>query len=310
MDAKALALGATLAALAGTASVHAQSQPPVPVAKLPHINISSPVFYWSNAPDIVHTASATCPKGRAIGGGLSIQQGTASLRIQDSYPDGASWVVRFASRPSAAPEQTLQVRAFATCLLPVSRDYSVQFADHPRLLHQSQRISVAPGGVSTTALQACPQGTLVISGGLGVEPAQEAPQLRLELSFPDPLGWNIRAVNNAGANEAAADVRIHGVCIGKSEGVDIANYQTIYFTEAEVTVKPGVKPLRQSVGCGNAQAYAIAGGLRLLRGKNPAIELRESFPDTPSSWTVAVANRAGTGVGDARLRLYAVCLKR
>lgn len=309
MKTKALALVTTLAALAATASAHAQSQPPISVAKLPHINLSSPVLVWSNAPDVVHTASATCPKGRAIGGGLAIQLGTASLRIQDSYPDGASWVVRFASRPSAAPQQTLQVRAFATCLLPVSRDHSVQFADYSRLLHQSQQISIAPGGVSTTARQACPEGTLVISGGLGME-STEAPQLRLELSFPDPSGWNIRAVNDAGANEAAADVRVHGVCIGRSEGVDIAGYQTIYFTEAEVTVKPGLKPLRQSVSCGNAQAYAIAGGLRLVRGKNPTIELRESFPDTPSSWTIAVANRAAAGAGDARLRLYAVCIRR
>jgi hypothetical protein len=313
MNAKApapvVALLAALAALAGGGIAHAQSQPPVPLARLPHINISSPVFYWSNAPDVVRTASATCPKGRAIGGGLSIQQGNASIRIQDSYPDGASWVVRFASRPSAAPEQTLQVRAFATCLLPVARDFSVQFANHPRLLHQSQRISIAPGGVSTTARQACPQGALVIGGGLGLDAGQEAAQVRLELSFPDPLGWNIRAVNDAGASEPAAEVRVHGVCIGGSDGVDIRNYQTIYFAEADVILKPGTKSLRQSVACGDGKAYAIAGGLRLLRGKSPALELRESYPDTPSSWTLTLANRGDKNAGDARVRLTAVCIK-
>ena len=38
------------------------------------------------------------------------------------------------------------------------------------------------------------------------------------------------------------------------------------------------------------------------------MELHESFPDTPSSWTMAVSNR-GKSTGNAAVRLYAVCLK-
>ena len=312
MNLKAAALAiAIVAACGGPAG--AQALPPIQVAALPHIVIFSPEFYWSNTPGIVRMASATCPRGRAIGGGLNIQQGSAALRVQDSYPDGASWVVRFAVRQSqgaAPPEQTLRVRGFALCLLPVSRDFSVPLANYSRLLHLSNRIDIAAGGVSTTGRQACPDGGLVISGGIALDPAsQAAARLRMELSFPDPLGWNVRAINDAGAAEPAAAVRVHGVCIGKADGVDISKHRTVSFVEADVTLKPDGSTLRQSVVCKDAQAYALAGGFRLLRGRNAALELHESFPDTPSSWTLAVSNRGGKGAGNATVRLYAVCLK-
>ena len=303
----AIALTATSSALAG-----AQTLPPIPVSALPHIVIFSPEFYWSNTPDAVRMASATCPKGRAIGGGLNILQGNASLRIQDSYPDGASWVVRFAVRQrqgAAPPEQTLRIRGFALCLLPVSRDFSVPLANYPRLLYQSTRINIAAGGASTTGRQACPEGTLVISGGVGADPAsQAAVRLRMELSFPDAHGWNVRAINDTGAAEAPADARVHGVCIGTAEGVDISNHRTVSFVHADVTLKPDGSTLRQSVVCKDEKAYALAGGFRLVRGRNATVELHESFPDSPSSWTMAVSNR-GKSTGSAAVRLYAVCLK-
>lgn len=306
----ALAIAFT-AACGGPAG--AQATPPIQISALPHIVIFSPEFYWSNTPDTVRMASATCPKGRAIGGGLSIREGSASLRIQDSYPDGASWVVRFAVRPSqgaASPAQTLRVRGFALCLLPVSRDFSVPITNYPRLLYPSNRISIAAGGVSTTGRQACPDGALVISGGIGLDPAsQSAARLRMELSFPDPLGWNIRVVNDAGAAEPPSEVRVHGVCVGKTDGIDISKHRTVSFAEADVTLKPDGSTLRQAVVCKDAQAYALAGGFRLTRGRNAAVELHESFPDTPSSWTLAVSNRGSKGAGNATVRLYAVCIR-
>jgi hypothetical protein len=311
MNTKAALWTAALALAAGAGPAQAQSQPPIAVSALPHIVIFSPAFYWQNTPDVVRMASATCPKGRAVGGGLSIVQGSASLRIADSYPDGASWVTRFAVRPTqtAPPAQTLQVRGFALCLLPVSRDHSVQFARYPKLMHASNRIALAPGGVSTTGRQACPQGTLVVSGGIGLDPpGQDSAWLRMELSFPDPYGWNIRAVNDADAGQTPAQVRVHGVCISTTEGLDIANRQTVYFAEADVTVKPGQKVIRQTVACKSSQDYALAGGFKMTRGRNAVLELHESYPDTPSSWTVALSNVGGKKAGDARVRLYTACI--
>jgi hypothetical protein len=291
----------------------AQSLPPIEISALPHIVIFSPEFYWSNTPDAVRMASATCPKGRAIAGGLSIRQGSASLRIQDSYPDGASWVVRFAVRRgegAASPAQILRVRGFALCLLPVSRDFSVPFTEYPRLLYQSSPISIPRGGASTAGRQACPDGTLVISGGVGWESDQPASaRLRMELSFPDPHGWNMRAANDANAAGPTADARVHAVCISKTDGVDISKHQTVSFVHADVTLKPDGSTLRQAVVCPEPQAYALGGGFRVMRGKNATVELRESFPDRPSSWTIAVSNRTARDVGSATVRLYAVCLK-
>jgi hypothetical protein len=294
------------AALASAAS--ARALPPVQISALPHVVIASPEFFWSNTPDVVHMASATCPKGRAIGGGLSIREGNASLGILDSYPDGASWVVRFAVRanPEAAPKQTLRVRGFALCLLPVSRDFSVPLANYPKLLYRSNVTSIEAGGASTAGREACPEGTLVISGGIALDAASRAAaRLRMEQSFPDPDGWNVRASNDT--PHASANVRVHAVCISTNEGVDISKHRIVSFVEADVTLKPDGSTLRQSVVCKDAQAYAIAGGFRLMRGKNAALELQESFPDAPSSWTVALSNRGKSG--NASVRLYAVCLK-
>jgi len=75
-----------------------------------------------------------------------------------------------------------------------------------------------------------------------------------------------------------------------------------------VTVKSGDGAIRQSIGCRNALARSIAGGARVMRGANAAVEMQESFPDAPGSWTVAVTNRARGNTGDATVKLYAVCI--
>jgi hypothetical protein len=298
--------------LAGTIGpLHAQTIPPIELSKFPHIAIISPVFYWDGTIEGVRTISATCPQGRAIGGGMSLPQGNASLRIRESYPDGASWVLRVANRPRQATARTLQVRAFALCLLPVARIGSVPIAQYSRLLHLSQQFSLPPGDARTAGRQACAQNTLVISGGLGLDPQfQGRSFVRMELSYPDKWAWNVRAVNGADATQSAARVRVHAICLGSDEGLNIRNNRMVAFAAANVTVKPGDGTLRQSVVCGGASAYAIAGGARLIRDKDALIEMQESFPDTDGSWTIALTNRAAPGGGDAAVRLYAICIER
>ena len=82
-------LSALLILAAGPAL--AQSQQPVEIAQFPYMEIFSPTFFWSDEADAIRTGSTTCPKGRAITGGVNIIQGKASLRIVESYPDGESW---------------------------------------------------------------------------------------------------------------------------------------------------------------------------------------------------------------------------
>ena len=93
---------AGVAALAGAVrslqAQTAQSTAPIEVAALPYIEIFSPTFFWNDEADFIRTGSTTCPKGRAITGGMNIQQGKASLRILESYPDGESWVMRVVNR--------------------------------------------------------------------------------------------------------------------------------------------------------------------------------------------------------------------
>lgn len=296
--------------LAGSTDwLSAQDLPSIPLSRLPHLAIISPTFTWDNQSDLVRTISATCPGGRPIGGGIGIEKGNGSLRISESYPDGASWVIRAADRGSVGNGQPVQVRAFAMCLLPVARGGSVQIAQYPRLLHVSHRFALAPGNVTTAERQACAQNTLIVSGGFGLDPEFKGRALtRMELSYPDKWGWNVRASNGADAAQPPADVRIFGLCLGSDEGLSIQDYQSMEFASATVTVKPGDGAIRQAVACRNGQARAIAGGARLMRGKNANIEMQESFPDAPASWTVAVTNRAPAKSGDATVRLYAVCL--
>ena len=47
-----------------------------------------------------------------------------------------------------------------------------------------------------------------------------------------------------------------------------------------------------------------------IKGRSANIEMQESFPDTPESWTVAVTNRGDKKAGDATVKLYAVCIKK
>src|SRR5258707_14537876 len=88
----------------------AQAQPPIEIAQLPYMEIFSPTFFWSDEADAIRTGSTTCPKGRAIAGGVNILQGKASLRIVESYPDGESWVMRVVNRQKPEIVQSLQVR--------------------------------------------------------------------------------------------------------------------------------------------------------------------------------------------------------
>jgi hypothetical protein len=302
----------SIAAIAFAASAHgvaAGPTDPIEVGKLPYLEIFSPTFFWSDQADFVRVGAITCPKGRGITGGVNISQGKASLRMLESYPDGESWLVRVVNRQKPAKVESLQVRGFALCMLPAARKVSVMMAQHPRLLHLSTKFNLQPGSVSGSGRQTCPRGSLVISGGFGIDPAYRGPtDLGMELSYPDPEGWNVRAVNGAATPAAPAEVRTHAVCLADKDGADIRGYQNVFFVEADVAVK-GDSTARQSVGCGD-KAYVLSGGSRTIRGRSATVEMQESFPDTPSSWTVAVANRGDKKSGDATVKLYAVCIKK
>ena len=289
----------------------AQSTAPIELAALPYIEIFSPTFFWNDEADFIRTGSTTCPKGRAITGGVSIQQGKASLRILESYPDGESWVMRVVNRQKPDTVQSLQVRGFALCLLPAARKASVLMSQQSRLLHVSGRFGLPSGFASATGRQACPQGSLVISGGFGLDPEYRGPASpRLELSYPDPNGWNVKAINGAPATGPAANARAYAICLGTKEGVDIRNFQNVYFVAQDVTVKADNGTARQSVGCGGADSYVLSGGARTVKGRSANVEMQESFPDSPGSWTVAVTNRGDQKAGDAAVKLYAVCIKK
>jgi hypothetical protein len=301
---------AALAMAASTCSAAAGSTDPIDLSALPFAEIFSPTFFWNDDADFVRVGSTTCPKGRALTGGLNIVQGKASLRILESYPEGESWVVRVVNRQKPAKVESLQVRGFALCLLPAARKASTMMAQHPRLQHVSTKFSLQGGPAGGSSRQTCPKGALVISGGFGLDPAYQGPSdVRMELSYPDPEGWNVRAVNGAEASAGAADVRAYAICLGNKDGVDIHDFKNVYFAETEVPVKAENGTARQSVGCG-ANAYVLGGGSRTVRGRTAMVEAQESFPDTPSSWTVALINRGDKKSGDATVKLYAVCIRK
>jgi hypothetical protein len=167
------------------------------------------------------------------------------------------------------------------------------------------------GYVSTPGHSACQPGALVLGGGFGLDQQYHGPSnLRLEQSYPDPNGWNVRAVNGAPATGPAADARIYTICLSNKDGADIRNYKTVYFAEAQAVVKADNGTTRESVKCGEPDSYIISGGMRSIRGRSASLELGESFPDSPSSWTVAVTNRGTKRDGDVTVRLTAVCLKK
>src|SRR5204863_367169 len=299
------AIMAVILALAGSAgplgAQTAQSTEPIEVAKFPYIEIFSPTFFWSDETDFVRTGSTTCPKGRAITGGLSILQGKASLRILESYPDGESWVMRVVNRQKPDAVQSLQVRGFALCMLPAARKASVLFSQQSRLSHVSSRFGLPSGLASATGRQACPQGARVISGGFGLDPGYRGSAApRLELSYPDPNGWNVRALN--GATGTVADARAYAVCLGSKEGADIRNFQNIYYVGKDVLVKAENGEAKEAIGCGSEGAYVLAGGSRTVKGRSANVEMQESFPDSPGSWTVAVTNRGDKRAGDATVK--------
>ena len=308
------AILAVILALAGSAgplgAQTAQSTEPIEVAKFPYLEIFSPTFFWSDEADFIRTGSTTCPKGRAITGGLSILQGKASLRLLESYPDGESWVMRVVNRQKPDNVQSLQVRGFALCMLPTARKASVLFSQQSRLSHVSSRFGLPSGIASATGRQACPQGARVISGGFGLDPEYRGPAApRLELSYPDPNGWNVRAVNGAAAG-VPADARTYAVCLGSKEGADIRNFQNIFYVAKDVLVKADNGEAKEAISCGAEGAYVLAGGSRTVKGRSANVEMQESFPDSPTSWTVAVTNRGDKKAGDATVKLYAVCIKK
>ena len=310
-----IAVLAGIAALGSAGrSLHAQtaqSTAPIELATLPYIEIFSPTFFWNDEANVIRTGSTTCPKGRAITGGLNIQQGKASLRILESYPDGESWVMRVVNRQKPDHVQSLQVRGFALCLLPAARRASVLMTQQSRLLHASSRFGLPAGFASTSGRQACPQGSLVIAGGFGLDAEQRGPASpRMELNYPDPNGWNVKAINGAPATGPGAEARVHAVCLGSKEGVDIRDFRNVYFVSQDVTVKSDNGTARQAVGCGDAGSYVLSGGSRTVKGRSANIEIQESFPDTPGSWTVAVTNRGDNRAGDATVKFYAVCIKK
>jgi hypothetical protein len=283
---------------------------PIEVAQLPYLEIFSPTFFWDDKADFVRVGSTTCPKGRAITGGLNIVQGKASLRILESYPDGESWVVRVVNRQKAAKVESVQVRGYALCMLPAARKASVMLTQRPHLQYVSTKFSLPGGDTSGKERQTCPKGSLVIAGGLGLDPDYRGPSdLRMELSYPDPEGWNVHAINSAEKGGAPADVRAYAICLGNKDGVDIRNLKTIYFASADVAIKADNGTARQSVACGE-QAYVLGGGSRTIRGRSASVETQESFPDSPSSWTVGVINRGDKRSGDATVKVFAVCLKK
>jgi len=309
------AIMAVILALAGSAgplgAQTAQSTEPIEVAKFPYIEIFSPTFFWSDEADFIRTGSTTCPKGRAITGGLSILQGKASLRILESYPDGESWVMRIVNRQKPDNVQSLQVRGFALCMLPAARKASVLISQQSRLSHVSSRFALPSGLASATGRQACPQGARVISGGFGLDPEYRGPAApRLELSYPDPNGWNVRALNGTATAGTPADARTYAVCLGSKEGADIRNFQNIYYVGKDVLVKAENGEAKEAVSCGGEGAYVLAGGSRTVKGRSANVEMQESFPDSPGSWTVAVTNRGDKRAGDATVKLYAVCIKK
>jgi len=206
---------------------------------------------------------------------------------------------------------SLQVRGYALCMLSAARKASKLFVQQTRLAQVSTKFNVPAGPAGTPSRQACPPGALVISGGLGLDPEFRGPNsLRVELSFPDPNGWNVRAANGAAATSPPAEARAYAVCLGSKDGVDIRGHQTVYFAEADVVVKAENGVARQSVSCRDAGAYVLSGGLRAIRGQRASLEIQESFPNSPSSWTVVVTNRGEKRDGDVTARLYAVCIKK
>jgi hypothetical protein len=311
MNSTGSALIALLVLAASAIPSRAQTQAPIEVAQLPYMEIFSPTFFWSDEADAIRTGSTTCPKGRAITGGVNIMQGKASLRIVESYPDGESWVIRVVNRQKPETVTSLQVRTYALCLLPAARKGSKLIAQFPRVSYTSVPFSLPAGYVSTPGRSACQPGALVLGGGFGLDQEYRGPSnLRLELSYPDPNGWNVRAVNGAAASGPAANARIYTICLSSRDGIDIRNYKTVYFAEADAVVKADNGAIRQSVKCGEPDSYIIYGGMRSIRGRSASLELQESFPDSPSSWMAAVINRGDKKAGDVTVRLYAVCIKK
>ena len=154
----------------------AKDLPPIQLSRLPHLAIISPTFTWDNQSNLVRTISATCPGGRPIGGGIGIEKGNGSLRISESYPDGASWVIRAANRGSTA-------KRIAD---PGAGLRGVPAAGGPRRLGADRAVSAAVASVAPVRAGAgqCHHGG---ASGLRAEHAGRVRRLRARPRVQGPL---------------------------------------------------------------------------------------------------------------------------
>ena len=159
----AIALTATSGALAG-----AQALPPIPVSALPHIVIFSPEFYWSNTPDIVRMASATCPQGPRDRRRLEHPAGQR-IAAHPGQLSGRRLLGGAVRGPSTPGRRT------ARADLAGSRLRALPAAGVARFFRAARQLSAAAAPVatastspraasSTTGRQACPEGALVDLG--------------------------------------------------------------------------------------------------------------------------------------------------
>ena len=111
----------------------------------------------------------------------------------------------------------------------------------------------------------------------------------MEVHYPDPNGWNVKALNGTPTGGSAAEARPYAVCLGTKAGADIRSFQSVYFASQDVTVKAENGTARQSVSCGEG-SYVLSGGSRTETGRSANVETLDSFPDAPGTWTAPGPN--------------------
>ena len=222
----------------------------------------------------------------------------------------AAWVMRVVNGQKPETVQSLQVRGFALCLLPAARKASVLMTQQSKLLHVSGQFGLPSGFASATGRQACPQGWLVISGGFGLDPEYRGAGVTApgaKLSRPERM--ERQGDQRHAGHRARPNARAYAFAWAPKRS-RYPRRSEVYFVGQDVTVKADNGTARQSVGCGGAGSYVLSGGSRTVKGRSANVEMQESFPDSPGSWTVAVTNRGDQKAGDAAVKLYAVCIKK
>ena len=165
----------------------------------PYIEIFSPTFFWSDAADFVHVGSTTCPKGRAIAGGVSIEKGKRVAA--DPGELSGRRVLGGAGRQSQeAGKGAVLAGAGLRAVHAAGGAQGVGTAlAAPQAVYQSTRFTAAdrlrehdrPPDLSERRRLSSP----AASGSTRTIEDRRLP--RMELSYPDPDGWNVRAVNGA-----------------------------------------------------------------------------------------------------------------